>query len=161
VTEPLRAALARLIERDEGFRAKVYDDATGLPIGPGSHVVGHPTVGWGRALDIAPLTLSEALVLRENSEAAAIGDARFLVGDAAWSGLGVTRQAALANMAYQLGRAGLGAFRALIEAVRAGDWQAAHDAALDSRAARQAPARWRRNAAMLLTGAMPAVNEGV
>jgi len=35
----------------EGQRDRVYDDATGAPIGPGSHVIGHPTIGVGHRLD--------------------------------------------------------------------------------------------------------------
>ena len=36
---------------DEAMRLFVYDDATGLPIEPGSTCKGHPTIGVGRGLD--------------------------------------------------------------------------------------------------------------
>src|SRR5271166_3187834 len=44
----------------------VYDDASGLPIKPGSHVIGNPTVGIGRNLYGKGLTASEATYLCVN-----------------------------------------------------------------------------------------------
>ena len=38
----------KLANSDEAMRFRVYDDATGKPIGPGSHVVGNPTIAVGR-----------------------------------------------------------------------------------------------------------------
>ena len=37
---------------DEGIRMLVYDDATGRPIGPGTLVRGHPTIGIGTDSDL-------------------------------------------------------------------------------------------------------------
>ena len=42
---------ARLTD-EEALRFVVYDDATGRPIVPGTHVIGHPSIGIGRALDV-------------------------------------------------------------------------------------------------------------
>lgn len=36
----------------EARRDRVYDDATGHPIGPGSQVRGHPTIGYGHRVDL-------------------------------------------------------------------------------------------------------------
>lgn len=55
-------------------------------------------------------------------------------------------------MAFQMGRAKLEGFNRMLLCVRAGDWQGAYDNALDSKWARQTPARANRIATMLLTG---------
>lgn len=51
---------------DEGEVLKVYDDATGKPIGPGSVVRGNPTAGVGRNLSGRGLTQAEAEYLLGN-----------------------------------------------------------------------------------------------
>ena len=62
------------------------------------------------------------------------------------------RKAALANMAHQLGEAGLSHFTGMLAAIKAEDWQAAHDAMLDSIWAKQTPARAQRLAKAMLEG---------
>lgn len=51
---------------DEGLRLKVYDDATGLPIGPGTLVKGNPTIAIGRNLSGNGLTRDECFYLNTN-----------------------------------------------------------------------------------------------
>lgn len=150
------AAAAELIAAAEGFRAHAYDDATGAPVLPGSTLQGHVTIGYGRALDLVGVTQEEAALLRDNSIAVALADAQAVLGDAAWLRLDPARQAALIDMAYTLGRAGLAAFHLLIAALARGDWPAAHDAALASAWARTAARRARRDAQIFLTGQLPA-----
>jgi lysozyme len=60
------SALGVLLEREEGLRLAVYDDATGKPLLPGMKVVGHPTIGIGRCLDRKGITEAEARALLEN-----------------------------------------------------------------------------------------------
>lgn len=55
---------------DEGEVLKVYDDATGRPIGPGTLVKGNPTAGVGRNLSGRGLTMVEAEYLLTNDIAA-------------------------------------------------------------------------------------------
>lgn len=50
MTPEVRQALSLELDGDEGNRLKVYDDATGKPIGPGTIVKGWPTIGRGRNL---------------------------------------------------------------------------------------------------------------
>jgi lysozyme len=55
---------------DEGMRLKVYDDATGQPIGPGTLVKGNPSIGVGRNLSGRGMTQAEVELLLSNDEAA-------------------------------------------------------------------------------------------
>lgn len=55
---------------DEGVVLKVYDDATGKPIGPGSVVRGNPTIAVGRNLSGRGLTPTESEYLLSNDIAA-------------------------------------------------------------------------------------------
>jgi lysozyme len=64
------AQLRQELRGDEGEVLKVYDDATGKPIGPGSTLHGYPTVGVGRNLAGRGLTMAEAEQLLSNDIAA-------------------------------------------------------------------------------------------
>lgn len=147
--------LGDYIDKHEGRVAVVYDDATGKAIRPGSKVVGHPTIGPGIALDVAPLTEAEMDYLRDNRIALAQTHLIRLFGKT-FTGASDARQAALIDMRYTLGAGGFLAFHDLMSAVNRGDWKAAAAAALDSAWARsQAPARAAQDAAMLGSGEWP------
>lgn len=154
----MQAAMLAQLRDDEADGGRpnlvVYDDATGRPIGPGSVVQGHPTIGIGRCLDTHGISPAEAEVMF-GSDVATAETARRAVFT--WSdALDYVRRDALTNMAFELGAGGLAGFVHMGEALRAGDWQAAHDAALDSAWARElarfGSRRARRIAAQLLTG---------
>jgi hypothetical protein len=51
------------LKRDEGFRARVYDDATGKDLKPGDTLVGNPTAAYGRNLLGRGLTEPEGEIL--------------------------------------------------------------------------------------------------
>lgn len=87
--------------RDEGVRLNAYDDASRLPIRPGSIVRGHPTIGIGRALDVRGVTPDEAQYLLSNDiDAFTLG----LQQRYPWfNNLDDTRQRVLVNM--EIGRA--------------------------------------------------------
>lgn len=58
---PITAAQLRAeLHGDEGVVLKVYDDATGKPIGPGSVVRGNPSIGVGRNLCGRGITMAES-----------------------------------------------------------------------------------------------------
>lgn len=142
------------IRSEEGWRAQVYDDATGRPIVPGSQVKGHPTVGYGFALDVAGLTREEAEVVLQLRAVRVMRDLQRLVPF--WATLDDVRQLALAEMAYQMGVAGLLGFRHALQALATGDAERAAAEFLNSEWARhQAPARAARVAAMVRTGKLP------
>jgi lysozyme len=153
--DDMGALAVRLIAAAEGLRLGVYDDATGKPIGPGVTLRGHPTIGYGRALDRQGITRDEARALLENDLAVLTGQVAGIVGADFWPPLGPARQAALIDIAYEIGPAGLARFSEMLGAVRTGDWKGAHSAALRSAWAHQVPTRASRDALILLTGAMP------
>ena len=148
----LQAPLTLWIMQEEQFRAHVYDDATGKPIGPGSTLIGHPTVGYGIALDVGAITEPEAAQLLANR----LGTLAMVMRQRSWFGrLDAVRQDAIIAMAYQMGPGGVDSFHGLIAALEAGMWEAAAAGALASLWARQTPARAMRVATMLRTGLYP------
>ena len=69
------AKLVADLQPEEGFkkvggRPVLYDDATGAAIVPGYRLVGHPTAGYGFALDVSPLTEAESLPILVSRAAA-------------------------------------------------------------------------------------------
>ena len=115
-SEKLRADL----ERDEGYRSAVYDDATGQLILPGVHVQGHPTIGIGWALDTNPLSHERALVILawhvddKTSE---------LFAALPWAQtLDEARCRALVKMAFNLGVPGLLQFHNMLAALQSARW---------------------------------------
>lgn len=148
--DALTAALVPMLRAEEGLRLAVYDDATGKPIVPGSKVVGHPTIGVGRALDTNGITAAEADMLLGNDlgRVAAALDANIPW----WRGLTVTRQAALAGMAFQMGVAGLMAFKSTLGMIQTGDYVGAARGMLASKWATQTPGRAARMAQMMEHG---------
>lgn len=143
-----------LIRRHEGFRARLYDDATGQTITPGSTVTGHPTIGYGCALDVRamPEWIADLWCRDVLAEIAADLHQRL-----PWFGdLDPVRRATLIDMAYQLGVGGLFLFRRMLNALEAQDYVAASAEALLSRAAQQTPRRWQELSEMLRTGEWPA-----
>lgn len=147
---PSTAALVRL---HEGLRLTVYDDATGEPIGPGATLIGHPTIGVGRALDVRGISAAEAdaLLVRDLDEAA-----RELTEALPWvARLDPVRRAVLIDMRHNLGQRGLLRFRRTLAAVEAGDWAAAARGMGRSRWARQVKTRAVRLQAMMQSGAWP------
>jgi lysozyme len=120
---------------DEGLRLTVYDDATGRPIGPGCTLSGHPTVGWGRALDVHGISAAEAALLLINDLAPI--EARLAHTYPWFSRLDPVRQGVLCNLAYNLGLRGLGTFHFMLADLAAGDYAGAADELVNSRWIRQ------------------------
>jgi lysozyme len=146
----LESPRAALLAREEGLRLTVYDDATGKPLLPGTLLVGHPTIGIGRCLDRRGITTAEAMTLLEND----IAELRAQLAQALpWTAaLSENRRMVLQAMAFQMGIAGLLAFKGTLAALRRGDYAAAADGMLTSLWARQTPARAARMAAMMRAG---------
>jgi lysozyme len=114
------------LETDEGTGPMrggnfiVYDDATGLPIGPGSVVKGHPTIGYGIALDVRGLTPGEALFILHDGENDFWNQ---IVDSLPWAAnLDPVRQCALLSMAYNLGLSGLLTFHNTLTCMQNQDW---------------------------------------
>jgi lysozyme len=139
------------IAREEGLRLFVYDDANGKAIKPGSVVLGHPTIGYGRALDTKGISQDEASLMRLNDQ----GEAEGTFADQElgwWANLSTARQDVVALMVFQLGARGFREFKGMIEAIKAKDFTRAALEMLDSEWAKQTPARARRMAELMRTG---------
>ena len=131
-----------ILRKEEGFRPHVYRDSEG-----------YWTIGTGHLVDPRR---GEGLP-REIDDAWTIRDVRIIerkIGQRIswWRFLDEVRRAVLVSMAYQLGVEGLMKFRRMLEAIRSRDFETAANEAMDSRWARQTPARARRHADALRTG---------
>ena len=142
--------LLKMLRADEGTKLQVYDDASGRPIVPGTKVLGHPTIGTGRALDVNGITQEEAdyLLTNDIAKVSAALDKRIPW----WRSLTPNRQAVLASMAFQMGVDGLLGFVGTLAAVRAGNYSVAAERMLVSLWSRQTPARAGRLAEMMRKG---------
>ncbi len=142
------------LTRDENVRLLVYDDATGKPIGPGSVVVGHPTIGTGRALDVRGITHDENSILLTNDiNSFFLG----LQNAYVWfNNLDDVRQRVIINMALNLGLAGLAGFHEMLEYVADSRYGLAASAMEDSIWFHQVGARAVRLVDAMRTGTMPA-----
>lgn len=140
------------IEEHEGFRATVYDDATGKPIGPGSHVIGNPTIGIG-TLICSPggITRAEAEMLCMNRLKEAIVGVQRMVPE--MRAKGDARFDVLVEMAFQMGADGLAKFKNTLQAVRDKRWDDAADGMLASLWAKQTPSRAKELAEVMRRGA--------
>lgn len=149
-----------LIKTHEGLRLASYDDATGDPVPVGGHARGTLTIGYGHTgADVfagqtcttaqADAWLAADIAIATERAAADIGDE--------WSSLNDARQAALIDMAFELGGAGLADFRDMVVGVQCADWPEAHYQALKSKWAREVPKRAQTDAGMLLSGEWPVV----
>lgn len=113
------------LQRDEGYRGQLYDDATGAKIGPGSFVRGNPSIGYGFALNVAPLTVAESIPILTGRAQQTAGA---LLSALPWiATLSEPRQRALSNMAYNLGVTGLLKFDTFLALMEQGQFDQAAD----------------------------------
>ena len=136
------AQLRRQLTSDEGRRASMYFDSLGFA-----------SIGIGKLIDARKggrLTETEIDFIFDDSVESAERD---LYAMGKWiAELDDVRLGALINMTFQMGPAGVMRFHKMIAALKAKDWQRAHDEALDSDWARQTPLRAQRMAKQLLIG---------
>lgn len=149
---PLVSFVYADLHTDEGLRLRVYDDATGEAIGPGTLVKGNPTIGIGRNLFAYGITHIEAETLLNNDIARIVNLCTQVF---TWfNTLDIVRQRAVCNMVFQLGLAGFTGFTDTIIAIQQQDWLAVHHNLLASKWAVQCPARANKIADMMLTGSL-------
>ena len=127
-------ALLAMLKRHEGLRLKPYVDT-----------VGRLTIGYGRNLDAKGISDAEAGILLGNDAAAAITDLEHFGA----------RQAALVDLAFNVGKVGFRKFTRMIAAIEAGDFDRAAAELLDSSYARQVGRRADELAELLRLGAWP------
>jgi len=133
----------KLLEKHEGRRNRPYRDSEG-----------YLTVGVGHNLDAVPLSDRVIDLIRDEDIDAIAHQVSGVVGDVAFAALDPVRQWALIDMGF-MGPEKLALFKKLLAAVRSGNWQAAHDEALNSKWAAQVGSRAVDVASMLKTGEWP------
>jgi lysozyme len=133
------ARLLEQLERHEGLRLKPYRDT-----------VGKLTIGVGRNLTDVGLSESEARFLLRTDVTRVKADLDTHLPW--WRGLDDVRARVLADMAFNLGIAGLVGFRDTLAAVRAGRWADAAAGMRASKWAGQVKGRAERLASMMQTG---------
>lgn len=143
-----RAAAAELLRRQEGFRAKPYDDA------------GEVSIGFGRCLTQRGISPEEAELMLENDLIEDLRILKTIFSDEELMCMHHSRRVALLSMAHQLGP-GLGGFRKMIAAIKRRDWAEAEKHALDSKWARQTPKRARQIAKALRTAGFSELTQEV
>jgi len=123
---------------EEGFESRVYKC-------PADKL----TIGYGFNLEAIDMPKEVAdLWLSIN-----IGEIEDRLNTYAWyQYLNYPRQVAIVDMAYQMGISGLLGFAGMISAISEGDYHKASEEMLDSRYAKQTPARAHRNAEIMRAG---------
>lgn len=150
-----RERLLAQTKRHEAFRQFVYDDATGRALVPGSQMTGHPTVGYGLALDVRGLTERQATWILSDIYDELEHDLRLRV--AHYDELDDVRRMALLELAYQMGVGGLLTFGRMLQALDDEDYDRVGAELLQSRWATQTgPTRVQTLHHMLTTGTWPA-----
>ncbi len=157
-------SVAALIESHEGRRAVPYPDTRGrLTCGVG-HCLDTNIIWPGVRARFAALGIDPRVgpwpdelidAVRDDDISEAVDEAAMDIGAEAWNGLNAQRQAALTDMAFEMGEDGLKKFEHLIAAVQLGQWENAAAEALASAWAAEVPARAKTDAAMLRTGEWP------
>lgn len=144
----------KLLELEEGYREKPYYCSEN-----------YPTIGIGKRIGPknADLSLYEFTCSKPvayawlDDEIAELG--KKLKPLDWFANLNEGRRAIVVSMCYQLGFSGVMKFRKMIEALASENWSEAAKQALDSRWAKQTPARANRHAQVLLTGNVKSVPE--
>lgn len=132
--EDLVARTVRL----EGLRLKPYKDT-----------VGKWTLGVGRNITDKGISRAEALFLLDNDLDEVTAD---LATFPWFHKLDPVRMRVLIDMRFQLGELGLRRFKRTLASIVSGDYVTAGEQMLQSKAAKQTPARWRENARWMKTG---------
>lgn len=121
------------LKRDEGMRPFAYKCPAGKT-----------TVGVGRNLDDKGLSSEEVDYLLENDIRECLSHALDIFPG--WTDLPEQAQHVIVNMIFQLGHAGFRQFGRLIGAIKVHRWHRAAEEVMDSKAAKQTPARFERHA---------------
>lgn len=131
--------LAEQLRRDEGVRKFPYTDT-----------VGKLTIGVGRNLTDVGISDAEIDFLLANDIQKVLTQLQTRLPY--FAALDPVRQGVLANMAFNLGFAGLEGFSRMLAAFAQGDWEAAANEMLSSKWATQVGARATRLAEQTRTG---------
>ena len=118
------ARLRQMLERHEGLRLKPYRCSAGKM-----------TIGYGRNLDDVGISEEEASYLLNNDIKRAEGDLISIFPY--FGGFSKSRQDALLDMMFNLGKTRFLGFKKMIAAIKSDDWKEAKIQAMDSKWAAQ------------------------
>jgi lysozyme len=158
--DPDIRTLIHVLSFNEGRKPARYDDHKGIAtIGVGFNLERGDARAKIEALGLdydavlaGDKELSQAQIdeLLESTMAQAIEDARGVIPG--FNDLTTPRQIVLADMAFNLGRAGLSKFRKMIAAIAVEDWDEAAEQMIDSKWYREVGHRGPRNVSVMRTG---------
>lgn len=144
-----------ILETEEGFSSRVYNDTEG-----------YPTVGYGLKVGYKGQFLCEFRKMPEMPEAVAhmwlchkVSDIRDSIGNlqrlkSIYDRFGSVRQSVIVSMVYQLGMQGFLGFKNTIQLLEDGNYEGAAIEMLDSKWATQAAFRAERHSYMMRTGVL-------
>lgn len=143
----------KFTQRNEGCRLDAYQDTRGIwTIGYGDTGTLPDGTVIGPGVTISQATADDMFVQRyQRAFVAASAD----VGNAIFNCLNEPRQAALVDMAYNLGGAGLAEFRQFLGYVALAEWDLAVDAGYHSQWAKQVPNRAKAVLDIISSGEWP------
>ena len=137
-----------LIQKHEGCSLVARPDAKGKWAYGWGHDIAAPAEG-----EPAPTcTQAEADAMLDADVATAERGACGVLGDESWALLNAPRQAALTDMAYEMGASGLAGFKVSLSLIRLGDFDAASANMLLSAWAKEVPRRAWEDALIIRTG---------
>jgi len=108
----------------EGRKAVSYYDSVGKATGGIGHLLRQPTE-TSRYPVGAPISDEQIENWYQQDSSDSIRAAIELLGNDCWNGLSDVRKRACADLAYNLGKAGLGKFKNFLAAIKANNWQVA------------------------------------
>ena len=134
-----------LIQKHEGCSLFAIKDTRGY------------SIGWGHdgAAEGETCTQAQADSLFEQDFAAATAGACSVLGEESWTLLNEPRQAALTDMAFEMGATGLAGFKVSLSLIRLGDFDAASANMLLSAWAKEVQKRAWEDALIIRTGEFP------
>jgi len=125
------ARLRQMLERHEEKRYKPYDDDDGEQIGPGKRTInGKLTGGIGRNLEDVGFSNDEIDLMLSNDIKRSESDIISIFPY--FSGFSKSRQDALLDMIFNLGKTRFLGFKKMIAAIKNDDWKEAKIQAMDS-----------------------------
>jgi len=136
------AGMMRLLELNEGLKLKPYVDT-----------VGKVTIGLGRNLTDRGITRAEAFMMARTNVEEEIQN--LLLSDSYITLMDPVRQAAVIDLAYNLGISKWRQFRRTRDHLAAGEYELAAEDLMDSKWFRQVGLRGPRIVKMIVTGLWP------
>lgn len=133
-----RVDLIETIKSDEGLRLMPYKCSEGFL-----------TIGYGRNIEHNGIREDEAEYMLVNDIKTAEQSAKSLIND--FDGLSDARKIVLVSMVFQMGYTGVSKFKNMIAAINKKDFFTAGKEMLNSRWAKQTPARAKRLARQMAT----------